>query len=274
MQTMRSLVLLPVLLAGAASSQQQGPPSRPVVLALDMNHDGALSAEEISASPESLVALDANHDGILSAEECLPKEPAAGATPDEQVQRLMAFDKNGDGELTKEELPARMQRLLDRADTDHNGRLTATEIRAMAASQGVPTGRPTGPGEANGAMRSDPVLNALDLDHDGTLSAAEIKQAPASLKALDANHDGTLSSSEMRPRVDPKARVQHLLEEWDTNKDGKITKAEAPDRMQTQFEKLDTNGDGFLTTDELLAFFSNPENTQPRALRPNAQEKQ
>ncbi|ADV82183.1 EF-hand domain-containing protein [Terriglobus saanensis] len=273
MQNMRSLVLLPVLLGSAALAQQQTQPPRPVLLALDTNHDGSLSESEILAAPTALLTLDANHDGIFSAEEYSPKEPVGGATPDEQVQRLMAFDKNGDGELTRDELPERMQRLMDRADTDHNGRLTATEIRAMASSQTAPTGRPMAPGQ-NPALRGDLLVNAIDLDHDGTLSAEEIKQASVSLKTLDVNNDGTISPNEMRPKVDPKARALHLLEEWDTNKDGKISKAEAPDRMQAQFEKYDTNGDGFLTMDEILVFFANADNSQPRAPRPNAQEKQ
>lgn|SRR6187402_1270609 len=274
MRTMRSLVLLPVLLGSAALAQQQpGPPARPVMLALDTDHDGSLSAAEISAAPVVLLTLDANHDGVLTAEEFLPKEPVGGATPDEQVQRLMAFDKNGDGELTKDELPERMQRLMDRADTDHNGHLTAVEIRAMASSQTAPTGRATGTGP-NPAMRGDLLVMAIDLDHNGILSAEEIRQSSVSLKTLDVNHDDSITPNEMRPKVDPKARALHMLEEWDTNKDGKISKAEAPDRMQAQFEKYDTNNDGFLTMDELLVTFSNMDNSQPRGPRPNAQEKQ
>ncbi len=273
MQTMRSLVLLPVLLGSVAFAQQQGPPPRPVMLALDTDHDGSLSAAEISAAPVVLLTLDANHDGALSAEEFLPKEPVGGATPDEQVKRLMAFDKNGDGALTKDELPDRMQRLMDRADTDHNGHLTAIEIRAMASAQTAPTGRPMGAGP-NPAMRADLLVMAIDLDHDGILSAEEIKQASVSLKTLDVNNDGSITPNELRPKADPKARALHMLEEWDTNKDGKISKAEAPDRMQAQFEKYDTNNDGFLTMDELLVTFSNMDNSQPRGTRPNAQEKQ
>jgi Ca2+-binding EF-hand superfamily protein len=103
----------------------------------------------------------------------------------------------------------------------------------------------------------DPILNAIDSDHDGILSAEEIAAAPVSLKSLDKDGDGELSSAELRPRqMTPLDRTRHMLDEWDTNKDGKIAKAEAPDRMQQQFESIDANHDGFLTEDELVIYFT------------------
>lgn len=77
------------------------------LLALDRNHDNKLSAEECGLGiphPEGaaivfmrlhpvLAALDVDHDGEISASEIL-NAPAA----------LMTLDKNRDGELTEEEL--------------------------------------------------------------------------------------------------------------------------------------------------------------------------
>ena len=48
----------------------------PVMLALDANNDGTLSAAEIANAPASLKALDANHDGGLSRDELQPLPPA------------------------------------------------------------------------------------------------------------------------------------------------------------------------------------------------------
>ncbi len=62
----------------------------------------------------------------------------------------------------------------------------------------------------------------------------------------------------------PTDRAKHMLDEWDTNKDGKITKPESPDRMQSQFESIDTNHDGVLTEDELTVYFANTPQQQPR----------
>lgn len=241
----------PVLAQGPGTPQP-----RPALLALDTNHDGKLSADEIAAARTSLLTLDLDHDGQLTSLEYLPNPADPNANkPNETVQRLMALDRNGDGVLTRDEVPERLQGLFTRADVNHDGKLTSEEIRASAAGQAGPKGRVQHSGNAT---RMDPVLDAIDTNHDGILSAEEIVAAPISLKFLDKDGDGELSSTELRPKqMTPVDRAKHMLDEWDTNKDGKISKAEAPDRMQQQFENLDTNHDGFLTEDELVVYFTN-----------------
>lgn len=50
-------------------------PADPVMLALDANGDGVLSAAEIDNAPASLKALDANGDGKLTRDELRPLPP-------------------------------------------------------------------------------------------------------------------------------------------------------------------------------------------------------
>ena len=251
--------LLPVAMYGQGGPGAQ-PPLRVVLQALDTNRDGQLSAAEIEAAPASLLVLDRNHDGQVTPGEYNPKleDTAAG---DEMVARMMALDRNGDGVLSRDEVPARMQAMFDRGDTDHDGKLTQVEIRAMAAGQADPQGRPVGRGNATGMLRMDPVMDALDVDHDGILSAAEIASAPGALKMLDKDADGTLSVAELRMRQQtPAQRAEHLFDEWDTNKDGGLVKAELPDRMQAQFDAIDLNRDGKIDMEEATTFFA----TQPQ----------
>lgn len=79
------------------------------------------------------------------------------------VTKMMAFDKNHDGKLTRDELTdERLLRLFDRADANGDGVVTKTELTALAAkldaenSQRGDTGGPGGPegpggsNEANG----------------------------------------------------------------------------------------------------------------------------
>ena len=248
-------------LACSVFAGAQAPPGgrqqRLVLKALDTDADGKLSAEEIHAAPQTLLTLDRNGDSQLTSDELQPRPENAGANADQLVQQLMQFDKNGDGALTADELPARLQPMLQRGDANHDGKLTRDEIRAMTGRQGMPMG--TAADRREGPMRNDPLLVALDTDHDGVLSAAEIAAAPHSLLVLDKNGDGEIGADEMRPRQQtPAERVNHLLSEWDTNNDGKLSKAEAPDRLQQQFPSIDKNNDGFLDRDELLQFFSSP----------------
>lgn len=238
----------------AAAQGPGGPQIRPVLQALDTDHDGTLSAAEIANAIAVLKTLDKNGDGQLDSLEYLPSQAnPADADPEGLVKRLMVFDRNNDGVLTADEIPERLKPLMDKADTNHDGKLTADELRAYAKAQSQPRGRSVRGGQPT---RMDPILNALDADHDGIISAEEIVNASAALKALDKNGDGQLTPDELRPRqMSPADRAEHMLDEWDTNKDGKLAKEECPDRMQPQFETIDTNHDGFLDKAELTAYF-------------------
>jgi Ca2+-binding EF-hand superfamily protein len=193
--------------------------------ALDLNQDRAISAEEIAKAGDSLKKLDQNGDGKLSADEVRPHfegrgegrgrggrggdgpGEASGPSADDLVNTLMAFDKNGDKKLSKEEVPERMQGLFARADADHDGVLTADEIRKSAQSTSAPAGggeregRVEGRGGRGGEppnfMKIDPIFAAVDADGDGEISAAELANAPAALKKLDKNGDGQITPDEV-----------------------------------------------------------------------------
>jgi Ca2+-binding EF-hand superfamily protein len=124
------------------------------------------------------------------------------------------------------------------------------------------------------------VVAAIDADHDGTISAAEMQTAPAALRTLDTNHDGQLTFDELRPAFDgrgprgrgdggfegrvgrggeegrgaPASSADELIDtlmSFDRNGDGKLDRAEVPDRFQGLFARADGDKDGTLTRDEL-----------------------
>src|SRR4051812_11566560 len=105
--------------------------------------------------PPFIAALDANKDGVIDATE-LANASAA----------LAKLDKNGDGQITVDELrPARP--------------VDAPEPAADGPKRPAP-----------------PMLAALDTDGDGAISAAELANAAASLAKLDKNSDGKLTPEE------------------------------------------------------------------------------
>ena len=261
-----------------------------LVGALDTDGDGAISGKEMKAAPASLKKLDKNGDGKLTAEELRWQggdrergegrgegrgagQAAAGASPDELLQTLLAFDKNKDGKLQKDEVPDRMQGLFTRGDTNKDGILTASEIRGLATTQAASApdrgGRGEGRGEGRGGgrggmMRMDPVAAALDADHDGVISAAEIKNANNALKTLDKNDDGQLSRDEIRPNFGrgrggsfggtPEEMSARIFQQLDGNKDGKLSRHEMSEGPFGElFDRADTNKDGFVSQAELLA---------------------
>src|SRR5208337_4032679 len=78
-------------------------------------------------------------------------KPSSTAAVDAIVVRMMAFDNNHDGKLTKDEITdPRLQRLFDRADANHDGVVTKDELTALAqkmfAESGSGRGIRRGPG--------------------------------------------------------------------------------------------------------------------------------
>lgn len=155
--TIQMLLALATCITASAQPPPQGgdrrqppfpPPVPPIFAALDTNHDRVLSANEIQAALEVLGTLD----------------------------------KNGDGEITLEEL-----RL-----PPPNGK-RPPKIPKDPPPGNPPPNKPPVP----------PLIAALDVDHDGTISAAELANAPESLKVLDKNGDGELSPEELRPHGPP-----------------------------------------------------------------------
>jgi hypothetical protein len=60
--------------------------------------------------------------------------PGQRLTTEQIVERILSFDKNGDGKLTKDELPERMQYLFEKGDANKDGVLDKEEIRNLATT--------------------------------------------------------------------------------------------------------------------------------------------
>ena len=56
-----------------------------------------------------------------------------GVSVDQVVERLLSFDKDKDGKITKGELPERMQDLIAKGDLNKDGALDKDEIRKLAS---------------------------------------------------------------------------------------------------------------------------------------------
>lgn len=96
----------------------------PVQAALDADSDGVIAGAELNNASAALRKLDKNNDGQLTENELRPNfergRPAgsAGNGNEDLVNSLLAFDANQDGKLAKSEVPARMQQMFARGDTD------------------------------------------------------------------------------------------------------------------------------------------------------------
>ena len=87
--------------------------------------------------------------------------PGKGASGDKAastiVTRMMAFDKNKDGQLTRDEITdERLLRLFDRADTNKDGVVTPTELAALAKAMEAEIGQGGGRGGPGGDFGGPP----------------------------------------------------------------------------------------------------------------------
>ncbi len=99
----------------------------PVLAALDSDHNGEISAEEIRNSSQSLRRLDINGDGSLSPPEVMPNRAAAWT-----AVIFGQFDIDHDGRISaaewKSEQSASLREIIMSADRNHDGFTTMAEL--------------------------------------------------------------------------------------------------------------------------------------------------
>ena len=108
------------------------------ILTWDTNEDGVITRDE---APERMRdrfdSIDANGDGMLETDEIenmpLPSRGRGGRGGPgfDPAGRLREFDADRDGRITRDELPDRMKRMVDRLDTNGDGVIDTAELKAM-----------------------------------------------------------------------------------------------------------------------------------------------
>ena len=75
--------------------------------------------------------LDKDGDGQITREEIMPRLVARPAAAVGQfAARVKQLDKDGDGKFQKDELPPRMQEHFDKLDSDGDGAVSLQELQA------------------------------------------------------------------------------------------------------------------------------------------------
>ena len=146
--------------------------------------------------------------------------PAEGAPP---VPRAK-LDLNGDGSIDRTEAAAhpRLAEKFDELDKNKDGKIAKEEMPARGqGGHGMP-----GKGKAGHGPRM--AMQELDTNKDGRISEAEATAGEGKMKerfdTMDVNKDGYID------RADHKLRSKQRTDAWfakaDTDKDGKLSRAE------------------------------------------------
>ena len=169
--------------------------------------------------------------------------PVVTSAAEELFRRL---DRNGDGYLDYDEMPADLRAARDRWDTDRNGLIDLSEFKAYFASRSqqdsrewnqqigasLPFGRETqGPTTKSRGKEARPLVYRHDT----------IPKELAWFKALDTDRDGQVG-----------------LYEW-----------RAAGKPIEEFLAMDRNNDGFLTVEEVLWYLAREKDRQAKADRQN-----
>ncbi len=121
--------------SGMQNSRNTDRAAQAVLLgAYDTNKDGSLSRAELEAGlKKDFDAVDKNHDGKLSAEEVREENDRRWKLYGPQSSPLI--DWNHDGYVDFDEFATASRTLFEQLDTDHNGILTPQEMRPRAPNQ-------------------------------------------------------------------------------------------------------------------------------------------
>lgn len=196
----------------------RGPQTSPMFEAIDADGDGVITNRELRKAAVALKTLDADGDGNITMEEASPARGPGrggpggpggpGGDPNAMIDRIMENDKNGDGQLSPDEVPPQLTRMLYDADTNNDRVIDRAELeQAMQKMQNRFGGRggPRERGRGNAGTSPEETfqrLMASDANGDGMLSPNEVpRQLMSRLRGADLNEDGFLNRNEIQQAV-------------------------------------------------------------------------
>jgi Ca2+-binding EF-hand superfamily protein len=196
-------------------------------------------------------------------------DPAPAPAPDAPQMKWREF---ADKEMTRDEVVAQVREHFTKLDGNKDGSVTKEEVMENAGKMGhrFEMKRGDGPhGSPMEAVRGDPsaAFDRLDANKDGSISRDEFaKGREQRIERRIVMHEQGKDGAAGTPK-DGKAVRKHVMRMHggpggfgsrmiilaDTDKDGKITLAEAEALALQHFDKMDSNKDGKVTPEERRA---------------------
>lgn len=248
---------------------------------IDKDGDKAISKEEAGERWERMSKLDKDSDGKVTLQEMAAARPGAGERPGPGEgpgkggpgEMFKRADKNNDGKISKDEVPAEAWNRLGRLDKNGDDAVSAEEAKAA---------RPDGPGAPGGPGKGEPgkggpgeMLKRADRNGDGNISKDEVpEEAWTRLGRLDKDSDGVVSKEEMAAGMaamrggkgkggPPQGGPGATFSRFDKDNDGKLSESEVPAEMWGKLRKADTDADGVVSKEELEKVYKDRKDYAP-----------
>jgi hypothetical protein len=190
-------------------------------------------------------------------------------------QLLANYDKNSNGYIDKDEMPAGQAAQFAMWDENADDKVYAEEIVASYERQTAPRMSQVA---ASVSMQGNSLYAGLDANGDGRLGLREMRLASERIRSFDKNNDGQVSGPEIpvsmtvgfglgggyyggytafggggrQPGTPAAQRGPDWFTRMDRNGDGDLTEREFLGTPE-QFKKLDANSDGFIDLKEAEA---------------------
>lgn len=186
---------------GSARGQAQGASeSAPQTSSGEVKPSGAEPTSPVAPPSVRRNAGGAARGGFESANprQTGPRPPAGDGERADRGDRGAGLferqDANGDGLLSRSEIPEEFRERIMAADANGDGAVSREELRqAMVRGTRRPGGEDTSPEERRARM-----MERLDANGDGKLQLSELPERMRERMAqADVNHDGVLSDEEM-----------------------------------------------------------------------------
>lgn len=180
----------------------------------------------------------------------------------EEVDSIFdCVDKNGDGEITLEELKSHLvdemgyskkytEYLFESIDTDSSGTISREELRfAFYNFEALSMYMTFGMGGSEVTKRQSFKKLALGSGFEDNHKLLLDDLADLIFDMIDTDQSGEISQQELKEHFDK------VTDKLATNSRDKATKQQAQEYVQTMFETLDTNEDGSICREEIRAAF-------------------
>lgn len=178
-------------------------------------------------------------------------------------------DKNGDGEITQEELKSHLvdemgyskeytDYLFESIDTDSNGSISREELRfAFYNFEALSMYMTFGMGGADMTQRASFKKLALQSSGQSYFDQEDVDTdklllddlADLIFEMIDTDQSGEITRQELKDHFD------QVTEKLSKNSKDKATSEQAQEYVQTMFETLDANQDGMICRQEIRAAF-------------------
>ena len=196
---------------------------------------------------------------LIALSAVLMQEPPAPPPPPETHTRVMvmgphgpgSLDRNGDGQITREEFSAPMEEHFARMDKDGDGRLSTGELSAGHGAGGDMAFFRSGPA-------GEPGMHRFELrrpHHGGEAGSREEREIVVHGAAGHGMPLMIHGPGHAGPGGESRIEVRHMggpggHGEMDKDGDGRISEAEFTDPLREAFARMDADRSGFIEEGE------------------------